>query len=212
MSASYTYTTLKTALKNYFENDDTEFDTELDAIIGRGESRLLRDLDLELFIDTDDTVSTAVGTRTITKPAGVVQVDEVWIKDSSAVFQLVERRTYSRCLQYAPHETTDTADPPVYYAEQESDLYLSPTPSAIRAVRLRVVKRPTGLSGAQATSWLGSNVGDLLFHACAIECALFLKNKDQTEAEGAMYASLIPSAKKEVMGLTRVTYASIKGA
>lgn len=64
---AYTWTTLRAALLAWPETTNTEYTNSLDTIIGLGERRLVRDLNLEIF-DHVTTLSLAEDTRTVAKP------------------------------------------------------------------------------------------------------------------------------------------------
>lgn len=203
----YNYTDLIASIQNTCADDDTEFVAELPNIIKRAERRLLRDTQLELFEDVIDSESTASGDRSVAKPAGVVMVTSLWWVDTG-VRKYIEERGYDYCLEYAPDEAADTGDPK-YYAELESALYLSPTPAAVHNLRMKAIVRPDGLSVGNATSWLGTHMGDVLFQAALIESWLFLKNQERMNEAAQMYASLLPQARAEVGKLARRTYAGL---
>lgn len=204
----YTYNTLIADIQAVTSDNDTEFVAELPLIVKRAEARLLRDLDLELFEQIDNSVSTTSGSRSVSKPAGTVMVANLWYTDAAGARQLVEERGYGYCLAYAPDETDDTGNPK-YYAELEDTLYLSPTPAAVLALRMKLIKRPDGLSVSNTNSWLGDNMGDILLQAGLIESWQFLKNSAKMNEAATMYASLLPQAKAEVAKLSRRTYAGL---
>ena len=204
----YTYNTLIADLQAITSDNDTEFVAEMPLIVKRAEHRLLRDLDLELFEQIDNTVSTTSGARAVAKPAGVIMVTTLWYRDAEGVHHLVDERGYAYCLDYAPDETDDTG-PPKYYAELEDDLYLSPTPAAVLPLRMKAIKRPDGLAVATQNSWLATHMGDALLQAALIESWQFLKNQEKMNESATVYASLLPQAKAEVGKLARRTYAGL---
>ncbi len=172
MSIAWTYTTLKTALKNHCEDQGTEFANNLDTIIQLGEEDALKALDLEIFKDTG-TISVVAGTREVTKPSGYLKADSIYL--NSATVSFLKERTYEYCLDYAP--TPATQGTPKFYAElNTTQLYVVPTPNAAAAsagLKSRFLKRPTSIVSAE-TSWLGSNAGDLLFACCMTAAERFI--------------------------------------
>jgi hypothetical protein len=204
----YTYNTLIADLQAITSDNDTDFVAEMPLIVKRAESRIMRDLDFELFEQIDNTVSTTSGARAVSKPANTVMVSTLWYRDADGVNHLVEERGYAYCLDYAPDETDDTGAPK-YYAEFEDTLYLSPTPAAVLPLRMKVIRRPDGLAPANQNSWLATHMGDLLLQVALIESWQFLKNEAKMNEAATMYASLLPTAKAEVMKLARRTYSSL---
>jgi hypothetical protein len=203
----YNYTTLIASIQNTVADNDTEFVTELPTIIKKAEHRVLRDTQLELFEDTIETAVTIIGNRLVAKPAGVLMITSLWWKNGTA-YDPIEERGYDYCLVYAPDETADTGDAK-YYAELESNIYLSPTPTAVRTLRMKAIVRPDGLAAGNLTTWLGTHMGDVLFQAALIESWMFLKNQERMNEAAQMYASLLPQARAEVGKLARRTYAGV---
>lgn len=64
---AYTWTTLRAALQAWPQNENATFVANLDHIIGLGERRLVRDLNLEIF-DHVTTLSLAADSRIVSKP------------------------------------------------------------------------------------------------------------------------------------------------
>ncbi len=208
MSLTYTYATLTAVIKSYSEDTDANFVANIDDMIAKAETRILRDLDLELF-EAWSQVTVSSGTRNVVKPTNTIEVNDVWIRNP-ATKEWVElpRRTFEYCLLYAPVEAA--VGVPAFYSEyDEDDIYVVPTPDQSYSggnARVRATIRPTGLSSSNTTSWLGSNVADLLFHACMIEAHNFLKNPKKIEEAASMYQSLIQQIALEIEQIRRPTY------
>ena len=206
----YTYATFIASIQNTVADNDTEFVTELPLIIKKAETRVLRDTNLELFEDTIETAVTIIGNRLVAKPASVLMITSLWWKNGTG-YDFIEERGYDYCLEYAPDETADTGDAK-YFAELESDIYLTPTPTAVRTLRMKAIVRPDGLAAGVPTTWLGTHMGDVLFQAALIESWQFLKNQERMNEAAQMYAALLPQARAEVGKLARRTYAGVTTA
>jgi len=208
MSITYTHTTLTAAIKAYAEDTDEDFVDNIDDFIGKAETRILRDLDLELF-EAWSLVTISGSNREVTKPSNTIEVNDVWIRSPSTL-EWVElpRRSFEYCLLYAPVEAT-TGVPRFYSEFDTTKIYVVPTPDQSYSggnARVRATIRPTGLSTSNLTSWLGDNVADLLFHACMIEAQNFLKNPAKIEEAAGMYQSLIAQIALEMEQIRRPTY------
>jgi hypothetical protein len=197
-------------MQAFAEDDDTEFTNEVEEMVKRAEWRIMRELDLELFVDTDVSV-TAQTARSMTLPTGVIQIEELWVSPTgTVVWAYVEQRSVSRMQEYAPDDATSGASK--YWNQNgETTFIVTPTPAASQDIKLRVVKRPGGLSTTVANTWIGDNLEDLLLQACLIETHQFLKNKEGVEQAATNYTSLITPAKAEVERLVRKTYKNIRG-
>ena len=172
MAISWTYTTLVAALKEWAEDDSTEFNDALDDIVALGETRLLKDLKLS-FLDSTEAISFTSGTATVTKPSGWVATQALWYTSSGA-YVFVQPRSFEFVKDYTPDSSTTGA--PLYYAENSDTTWIfAPTPNFTGSGNARVVKRPSGLSGSVSTTWLGTNAGEALFYSCLIASEQFLK-------------------------------------
>jgi hypothetical protein len=208
MSIQYTYTSLTDAIKTYSEDTDPDFVAELPDFVGKAETRLLRDLDLELFEQwVQVTVSGSI--RLVTKPADVIEVNDLWIRDPSTQKWLeCPRRSFEYCIAYAPTEAI--LGVPRYYSEfDEDDFYVVPTPDQSYSggnARIRATIRPTGLSTSNENTWLGDNMGDMLFEAAMIEAQTFLKNPAKVKEHAGKYQSLLPAIAREIDEIVRRRY------
>lgn len=208
MSISYTYDDLVTALKGYAEENDTEFDNNIDDMIGKAETRVLRDLDLEMFEGWLE-VTVSANDRVVSKGTDVIVVNEVFIRDPSAQkWMEIPRRSFEYCLLYAPVETTQAV--PAYFSEYDEDeIYVVPTPDKTYAAgnaRIRATIRPSRLATGNQNTWIGDYLGDLLFQACMVEVHDYLKNQPKMESAALKYQSLTPGIERELEDIKRKKY------
>lgn len=205
MSASFTYTTLRDAIQDWAEDDSTEFTDALDTLIALAESRLARDLNLDLF-RTSDTGTMVQGTATLTRPSTLLTIDAVHYTSGSEKVFLTER-SQDWCDLYWL-DTTAT-EPPLYWCESTvNQIRVVPTPDSAYAYTIRGIARPDGLSSTATTTFLSTRCGDALFGACMLEAARFLKwsAEEVALAQANYYQTLLPAALLELKGLTRVEY------
>ncbi|KKN55458.1 hypothetical protein LCGC14_0582280 [marine sediment metagenome] len=199
MSLTYTYTQLVAVIKSYAEDLDPNFVASVDDFIAKAELRVLRDLDLELF-ETWSNLTISSGNRTVPKPSNTAIINDVFVRSPSEQKWLeLPRRSYEYCIMYAPIESDIGV--PKFYAELDgTNIYVVPTPDQAYASgnsKARATIRPTGLSSDNATSWLGDNLADLLFHGCMIEVHNFLKHPAKVKEAADMYNSLINQISRE---------------
>jgi len=208
MSLSYTYTTLTAAILTFAEDSDAEFVAQTDDFIAKAEQRILRDLDLECFEQWLD-VTISGGTRTVSKPSDVIDVQALFVRNPATLKWLdCPRRSFEYCSMYAPTEASTGV--PAFHSEYDPDtIYVVPTPDQSYSngnAKVRAIIRPTGLSDSNATSHLSNHFADLLFHGCMIEAYEYLKNQGGLQQAATKYQSLIPSLVKELEDVTRVKY------
>ena len=172
MTLSLTYTTLRTEIADWTENDATEFLDKRDTIIGLAELRLHRDLDLGVFRKYA-TASMTIGDRFLAKPTDFV-IDRALNITVGTAKQEVLRRDTSFIQDYHPDPAVTGV--PRYYAEHdEAQFIIAPTPDVAYVTELAYTRRQTGLSSSNATSWLSDNAADVLLYACLIESTRFMK-------------------------------------
>jgi len=208
MSISYTYTELEAIIQGYAEDDDTEFVAKIPDFVAKAESRILRDLDLECFEQWLE-VTISGSSRTVTKPTDTVDIMALFVRNPAALkWTECPRRSFEYCTMYAPTESATGI--PVFYSEYDPDtIYVVPTPDQSYTAgnaKVRVVIRPTGLSGSNENTHLGDHFGDLLYQACMIEAYEYLKHLQAMQQAATKYQSLLPSLAKELEDVQRVKY------
>jgi len=180
----YTKATLKAALTSWNENSDPEFETELDSIIQRGELRLFRDLDLETLDASNDTVTTAT-TGEVFKPLNLLGERGLWVTVDGATLPVLKRsRAWIRMNSSQAEEGY-----PVYYAEMDETRWeVSPPADDAYLITVDGTYMPASITDGSdnTTTWMSTQVPDLLERACSSEACEFLKfwgHKDAVEAE-----------------------------
>lgn len=195
-------------IQSWAEDSDTEFVTEIDNIIGLGETRLIRDLNLEIFngISTGNFVT---GNQNITKPTDSLAIKSLFFTDTDGDEKYLERKSDDYLTFY--WKDASTTGTPKYVSEKdETTLRVVPTPNTTFAWTLSYVKRPTGLSSTTAETFLSKFVGDLLFKACIIESEEYLKEDPSEAGRIAVferdYLSRLPAARQEFMRMQQSDY------
>lgn len=239
MSQQWTYTTLVAALQDWPVNRATDYLANIDNIIGLGELRVLRDLQIEYF-DEEFLGIIFLGNKYANKPVGLVATrtlgfggtpqiriteanairitedDQVRVLESSpddAPFTYLEQRSYDWCRMYAADDTI--LGPP----ENQTDVsdvqwMLVPTPDKDYLLMGRMIIRPPQLSSSNPTTWLSLYVADLLFTACLLEAEQYVKADDRyADFEAKYYKELLPNALIELKDAIRAgIYTPVKPA
>lgn len=207
-SLLWTYTTLTAALQAWPEDDNSEYTTNLDSIIGLGETKLLRDLDLELF-DTTATFAFTASSGQLAKPSGILAPRTLSYTDSGGGFNYLHPRSYEYVLDYQAN--AQSGELPKYYAELNDTTWLiAPLPVSAFAGTVRYIKRPQGLKdvGGSNTTWLSTNAADALLYACIIAAEEYLKGDERWQQWNTKYGQdILPAAKRELARLVRTDYA-----
>lgn len=111
--------------------------------------------------------------------------------------KLMVKRSWDFLQNYA----AAAAGRPYYYADQgQSEWIVGPQADAnATAIIRRYIQRPPSIVVAQNT-WLGDNVGQLLFTACLMEAEQWLKADDRyADMKSKYYEELLPNTRGEVM-------------
>jgi len=196
----YTYDTLKQAIKDYTEVDDSVFTTTiLDGFIMAAEYRI----NIELPMDSDRLVqegTLSTDNNTINVPAGALFVRGVEVFNSTANTEgsgsWLEKKDQTYLSEYTDRLTgpegdltaQDVTGFPKYYAmfggatlktdTTSGGLYIAPTPDAAYKFRIYYNKIPVGLgsgSNGNSTTYLSNYFPQGLLYACLVEAFAFLK-------------------------------------
>jgi len=196
----YTYTTLKQAIKDYTEVDDSVFTTTiLDGFIMAAEQRI----NTELPMDSDRLVqegTLSTDNNTINSPAGALFIRGIEVFNSTAATTgtgtWLEKKDQTYLTEYVGRLTgpegdltaQDVTGFPKYYAmfggatgltdTTSGGMYFAPTPDANYRYRVYYNKMPVGLgtgSGGNSHTYLSNYMPQILLYACLVEAYGFLK-------------------------------------
>ena len=205
MSTAYTYPTLKAAVIAFIDDQGTEFATAFDTVLPLAEDKVLRDLDLEIF----DMVATGTTSGAFaTKPTGFVSIRTLHYATAAATgtLLLLEPRSYEFIKDYWPTVATTTTTPKYYADYSDTQWIIGGTPATALTWTARYIKRPTAMTSGNPTTWLGTNVGDLLWLACLMLAEQFTKADERKPMWEADYADRLKAALGELKPATRADY------
>jgi len=196
----YTYDTLKQAIKDYTEVDDSVFTTTiLDGFIMAAEYRINNDLPMDSDRKVQEgTLST--DNNTINSPAGALFIRGIEVFNSTVnttgTGTWLEKKDQTYLSEYTDRLTgtegdltsQDVTGFPKYYAmfggatlktdTTSGGLYIAPTPDAAYRFRVYYNKMPVGLgsgSDGNSTTYLSNYFPQGLLYACLVEAFSFLK-------------------------------------
>ena len=152
---SYTYTTLKSAIKDYTENQEVTFVKHLVDFITSAEERIFKSVDLEFFRKTV-TGTTTSGNQFLAVPDDYLASFSLSV-ENSGVKQFLLFKDVNFLQEYNPNAATGT---PKYYGVYDyQNFLLSPTPDAAYSAELHYYYRPTSLTQSQVVLTLSSVSG-----------------------------------------------------
>tara|TARA_Y100000114_G_scaffold156756_1_gene185125 strand:- start:1501 stop:2145 length:645 start_codon:yes stop_codon:yes gene_type:complete len=172
---SFTYTTLKQAIQDWTENDETTFVSNLDVFIKNTEERILKLVELEYF-RKNVTGTLTNGNKFLAVPADYLgSIALSVVNSSSNEFLLFKDVNFVQ--EFNPNPATTGV--PRYYAYFDVDNFIvGPTPNSNYAVELHYYYRPTSITATgDGTSWLGTNAPDALLFGSLYESYIFMKGE-----------------------------------
>lgn len=200
---SYSYSTLTTAIKNHAEDQGATFAANTDAIIAAGEDVCVRDLPLDPWYYME-AFTIAQGSQLVTPTAGWARVGAVAIISGSN-WRFLKQRTLEYLVDYWPNSSL--TDEPKYWAYRTSStLLVAPAADVAYPGSMRLFKLPTGLSGSNTTTWLGTHVGDMLLAACMISAEAYGMGDERIPMWKALYQERLASARREFRHLMKFEY------
>jgi len=210
---TYTLTTLKQAIQDYVENDETTFVNNLNNFIENTEERILKLVDLDYF-RKNVTASVTSGNKFLALPSDYLATFSLSIINSGSNEFLLQKDV-NFLQEYSPDPTVTGL--PKYYALFDVDnLILAPTPNQSYTAELHYYYRPQSItSSSSGTSWFGENAPDVLLYGCLVEAYTFMKGeptitqlyeKRFTESLTRLkiYAEAVENTDAYRVGLTRV--------
>ena len=173
---SFTLSTLKTAIKDYLENQETTFTNNLDNFIKSAEERIFKSVDLEFF-RKNVTGSAISSDKFLAVPTDYLSSFSLSIEvSSSKVFLLQKDVNYIQ--EYNPNEST-TGQPKYYALYDVNNFILAPTPDSNYTVELHYYYRPSSLTAAgdSGTTWLSTNAPNAMLFGSIVEAYTFMKGE-----------------------------------
>ena len=170
---TYTSTTLKQAIQDFVENDETTFVGNLDNFIRNTEERLLKLVDLDYFRKNVSANMTA-SNKFLAVPADYLATFSLsFTKSGANVFLL--QKDVNFLQEYSPNATV-IGEPKYYGVFDVNNFIIAPTPDQAYSTELHYYYRPASIT-TTGTSWFGDNAPDALLYGCLTEAYTFMKGE-----------------------------------
>jgi hypothetical protein len=206
---AWTHTTLVTALKDQLSNQSTDFDEHVDEMIGLGEIKIVKDLDLEIFDSVED-LAFVINVATVAKPTDAIAIRSPYHVTAGGVRSLLLSRSREYLDDYWPNPTL-TGTPKYWCEHGESTIRVAPTPAATLTGKAVCIKRPTGMTAANPTTWFGTNAPDTLFYATLLMASRFEMADERMALWSAAYEDSLDRTKVDLRSILRKDYATVTG-
>jgi hypothetical protein len=179
---SFTYATLKTAIQNYTENDETTFTNNLSIFIKNAEERILKNAELSLFRKNVTGAMTS-SNQYLACPSDFLTPFSLSYT-SSSVKSFLDFKDVNFVQTFNPNSSTTGS--PRYYAQFNVDSFiLGPTPDSSYTSELHYFYRPTSLTAGDdgGTTWLSINAIQAMLYGSLIEAYTFMKGESDLMQE-----------------------------
>ena len=199
---SFTFDSLKQAIQDYTENSETTFVTNLPIFIRAAEERILKSVQLNLFMRNQQGTMTS-GNKFLGAPSDFLAPFSLTLTSNSEK-QFLEFKDLSYIESFHPNET-ETGKPRYYGQFDVGNFILAPTPNDDYDVEVQYLFRPASLtSGAgTGTTWLSENAELALLYGTLVEAYTFMKgepdimaNYDKRFQEAVMGLKMLGEAKE----------------
>ena len=199
---SFTFDSLKQAIQDYTENSETTFVTNLPIFIRAAEERILKNVQLNLFMRNQQGTMTSVN-KFLGAPSDFLAPFSLTLTSNSEK-EFLEFKDLSYIESFHPNET-ETGKPRYYGQFDVGNFILAPTPNDNYDVEVQYLFRPASLtSGAgTGTTWLSENAELALLYGTLVEAYTFMKgepdimaNYDKRFQEAVMGLKMLGEAKE----------------
>ena len=179
---SFTYDSLKQAIQDYTENSETTFVNNLPVFIRAAEERILKNVQLNLFMRNQQGTMTT-NNQYLGAPSDFLAPFSITVTVSGKK-QFLEFKDLSFIEEFNPDYTVTGV--PRYYAQFDvGNFIVAPTPDQDYAVEVQYLFRPASLtSGAgTGTTWLSDNADLSLLYGSLVEAYIFMKGEQDIMAQ-----------------------------
>ena len=183
---SYTYAELKQAIKDFTENDETVFVTNIPVFIRAAEDRIIVNVDLENF-RKNATSALTQGNEYLSTPSDFLAPFSLFVSTAGKEGFLLEKDVNFMREAYPDRTVTGT---PKYYGffdatataaagQVQANFILGPTPDQAYTVELHYYYRPASLTAGADNeyTWLSKNATNALLYGSLIEAYIYMKGE-----------------------------------
>lgn len=173
---SFTYSELKTAIKDYCENQETTFVNNLNSFIESAEERIFQSVGLTYF-RRNQTATMTTSNQYLAMPSDFLAPFSLSITVSNNK-KFLDFKDVNFLQEFAPNDST-TGEPRYYASFDQNNFLIAPTPDSGYAVELHYYYRPASLTaqGDSGTTWLSVNAPQAMLYGSLISAYTFMKGE-----------------------------------
>lgn len=173
---AFTYSTLVEAIKDYTNNTETTFVSQIDLFISNAEQRILMEVQLPEFRkNVSGTLSQ--DNKYLGLPTDFLAPFSLSVFTSDSYHFLINKDV--NFLQESYPDITEKGRPLYYAIFNSGNLLVAPMPDIDYSMELHYVYSPAGISSGNTTTWLGTNAPDALLYASLLEAYIFMKGDSE---------------------------------
>lgn len=187
---AFTLDSLKQAIQDYTENTEQSFVNNLPLFIRAAEERILKNVQLSLFMRnlqgtmTANNQYVACPTDFLAPYSLSIEVPTTAVPPSTEK-EFIEFKDMSFVQSYNPDATV--VGVPRYYAQFDvGNFTVAPTPDADYDFEIQYLYRPASLTAvanpATDTTWLSTNADLAMLYGCLIEAYIYMKGEPDVMA------------------------------
>lgn len=181
------YSELVQAIKDYTENEETTFVTNIPTFVQQAEERIHR-LIIIPELRKNVTATTTNGNQYVTRPSDFLSVFSLAVVDGSSNYEYLIPKDVNFIREAYPAAATSGL--PRFYAIFDGDVQatgttgnfiVGPTPDSTYSIELHYYFDPPSIV-TSSTSWLGDNAERVLLYGSLIEAYTFMKGEQDVLA------------------------------
>tara|TARA_R100000773_G_scaffold31474_1_gene26869 strand:+ start:2727 stop:3362 length:636 start_codon:yes stop_codon:yes gene_type:complete len=173
------YAELTQAIKDYTENTETTFVSQIPTFVRQAEERINRSV-LVPELRKNVNANTTSSNRFLAVPSDFLAVFSLAVIDGSSNYHFILPKDVNFIREAYP--ATGTTGQPEYYAIfDSSNFILAPTPNSNYSVQLHYYYDPASIV-TSSTSWYGDNAESALLYGSLLEAYTFMKGEQDVLA------------------------------
>jgi len=198
---AWTYTTLTQAIKDYTENTETTFASNIPVFIKTTEEQLLRSIQLPDF-RKNVTGTLTQSNQYLATPSDFLYPYSLAINNSGYEFLIFKDVNF---IREAYPDSSSTGVPKYYSIFDDETFMVAPTPNGNYTAELHYSYLPQSIVDASSgTSWLGDNATNALLYGSLVQAYIFMKGEpDITQQYQQQFEIAVGQLKKEGEGYNR---------
>ena len=175
------YSSLKTAIQSYVENEFSS--TDIDVFITQAEQRIYNTVQIA-YLRKNVTGSLTTDNQYLTLPADWLDTFSLAVLDGSSNYSYLLNKDVNFIREAYPAAGANKGLPQYYALFDATTLILGPTPASGYTMELQYYDYPESITTVSSgTTWIGDNYSSVLLYGGILEAYTFMKGEPDVMAE-----------------------------